>query len=151
MSVFQLDPVKIKKQLRNIVILYSAVSFVFILLFVLFVVIKGFDLSLFLFLMVLLGLMVYTAMRSIKQRKRFFLGYKLEVGEDSLSQSQVGYKDLIIQKQELDSILESKFGMILSTKSARHILGITKNLSDQDYQQVRKVLFDWLSDNLSGK
>jgi len=151
MSVFQLDPVKIKKQLRNIVILYSAVSFVFILLFVLFVVIKGFDLSLFLFLMVLLGLMVYTAMRSIKQRKQFFLGYKLEVGEDSLSQSQVGYKDLIIQKQELDSILESKFGMILSTKSARHILGITKNLSDQDYQQVRKVLFDWLSDNLSGK
>jgi len=151
MSVFQLDPVKIKKQLRNIVILYSAVSFVFILLFVLFVVIKGFDLSLFLFLMVLLGLMVYTAMRSIKQRKRFFLGYKLEVGEDSLSQSQVGYKDLIIQKEELDSILESKFGMILSTKSARHILGITKNLSDQDYQQVRKVLFDWLSDNLSGK
>jgi len=151
MSVFQLDPVKVKKQLRNIVILYSAVSFVFILLFVLFVVIKGFDLSLFLFLMVLLGLMVYTAMRSIKQRKRFFLGYKLEVGEDSLSQSQVGYKDLIIQKQELDSILESKFGMILSTKSARHILGITKNLSDQDYQQVRKVLFDWLSDNLSGK
>ena len=151
MSVYQLDPNKVKKQLRNITMLYSAVSFVFILLFVLFVVIKGFDLSLFLFLMVLLGLMVYTAMRSIKQRKRFFLGYKLEVGEDSLSQSQVGYKDLIIQKEELDSILESKFGMILSTKSARHILGITKNLSDQDYQQVRKVLFDWLSDNLSGK
>jgi len=151
MSVYQLDPNKVKKQLRNITMLYSAVSFVFILLFVLFVVIKGFDLSLFLFLMVLLGLMVYTASRSIKQRKQFFLGYKLEVGEDSLSQSQVGYKDLIIQKQELDSILESKFGMILSTKSARHILGITKNLSDQDYQQVRKVLFDWLSDNLSGK
>ncbi len=151
MSVYQLDPNKVKKQLRNITMLYSAVSFVFILLFVLFVVIKGFDLSLFLFLLVLLGLMVYTASRSIKQRKQFFLGYKLEVGEDSLSQSQVGYKDLIIQKQELDSILESKFGMILSTKSARHILGITKNLSDQDYQQVRKVLFDWLSDNLSGK
>lgn len=151
MSVYQLDPNKVKKQLRNITMLYSAVSFVFILLFVLFVVIKGFDLSLFLFLLVLLGLMVYTASRSIKQRKQFFLGYKLEVGEDSLSQSQVGYKDLIIQKQELDSILESKFGMILSTKSTRHILGITKNLSDQDYQQVRKILFDWLSDNLSGK
>lgn len=148
MPVYFLDPTKTKKEIHSIRILYGVIALVLLLLFVIFVIKKGVDLSLLLFLIVLLGLLIYTARRSIRQRKQFHEGYQLELTSDSLTQSQPGFKDLTIQKSELNSILESKFGLVLSTKSARNSVGITKKLPDDAYQQLRSVLYDWLSENL---
>lgn len=91
----------------------------------------------------------YSSYRAIKQRKQFWDEYKLEIGEKVLVQNQPRYPELRINSEDINSIVEKKFGLVISTTKYNNLLGITKDLPDADYLEVKEILQDWLDQNQS--
>ncbi len=145
MKSYHLDPEKFNKEKRNITGIYGFIMFILTGIFVWMVWKKEINMSSLLILVAFLAMLVHTAYRSVKQRKQFFEGYRLELDENKLSQSQPNFPELIINRDEIKSVLENRSGLIISTTKAPNVLGITKDLRDEDYQEIKKILLSWVS------
>lgn len=149
MKTYRLDPQKFAKEKRSIVFLYGIIILILLIIFILVFLKNELNVFTLLLMLVLVGMLIYTAIRSVKQRRLFFEGYLLELDDNQLRQIQPGYPELIINRNEIQSIQEIHSGLIISTQKAVRLLGITKDLPDQDYQEIKAVLTSWLPNSSS--
>lgn len=146
MKRYQLDPGKLSKTKKNITLLYgiTAVIMVIIIVWLSWEKLMEKDLLSIVVIPLMLGLFVYSAVRAIRQREAFWKSYELMIDVNGLTQKQPHFPDLNINKNEVISIKEEKFGLVVSTEKYNNLLGITKNLSDADYEEVKSTLTSWI-------
>jgi hypothetical protein len=146
MKRYQLDPGKLSKTKMNIILLYgiTAVIMVIIIVWLSWEKLMEKDLLSMVVIPIMLGLFVYSAVRAIRQREAFWKSYELMIDENGLTQKQPLFPDLYISKNEVISIKEEKFGLVVSSEKYNNLLGITKNLSDADYEEVKSILTSWI-------
>ena len=92
-------------------------------------------------------LFVFSGNRAYKQRKELWENYSLELHDDYLVQNQPRYPELRLNKSDLLSATEKKYGMLISAKQGKDILVITNYLPDEDYQEVVQTLKGWIAQN----
>jgi hypothetical protein len=93
------------------------------------------------------ALFVYSGSRAYRQRKTLWENYSLELYDDYLVQNQPNYPELRLNKDDLLSSTEKKYGTLISAKQGKDILVITNYLSDQDYREVVDTLNSWIAEN----
>jgi len=149
MKAYYLDPKKFPKQKKNLILLYGSTG-IFLVIATIIMNRSGQLVGTQLFVLPLMLLFIaYSSYRAIKQRKQFWDEYKLEIGEKVLVQNQPRYPELRINSEDINSIVENKFGLVISTTKYNNLLGITKDLPDADYLEVKEILQDWLDQNQS--
>jgi len=146
MKTYRLDQAKFSKTKKSIILLYGITGVLMIIAAVWMNWERIVEKDLFSMIVVplLIGLLVYSAIRAIKQRREYWDNYKLEIDEEGLTQMQARFPDLHINKDEITNLREGKFGLIISSEKYRDLLGITRNLKDEDYQEVKSILESWL-------
>lgn len=153
MKTYRLDQAKFSQTKKSIILLYGITGVLMIIAAVWMNwdrIVEG-DLFSLIVLPLLIGLLVYSAIRAIKQRREYWDNYKLEITENGLTQMQPRFPDLRINSDEVTNLREGKFGLIISSEKYRDLLGITKNLRDEDYQEVKATLESWLLTALDKK
>ncbi|MCJ7694517.1 MAG: hypothetical protein MUO40_03740 [Anaerolineaceae bacterium] len=147
MKTYRLDQAKFTQTKKSIILLYGITGVLMIIVAVWMNWERIVEKDLFSIIVVplLLGLLVYSALRAIKQRKEYWDDYKLEIDENGLTQTQPRFPDLHISNDEITNLREGKFGLIISSEKYRDLLGVTKNLGDENYQEVKTILESWLS------
>lgn len=149
MKTYYLDPRKFPKQKKNLILLYGSTG-IFLVIAAIIMNRSGQLVGTQLFVLPLMLLFIaYSTYRAIKQRKQFWDGYKLELGDNILIQNQPRYPELRINPEDMTSIVEKKFGLVISTSKYNNLLGITKDLSDADYQEIKEILYGWLAQNVN--
>lgn len=153
MKTYRLDPAKLTKTKTSIILLYGITGVLMIIAAVWMNWERIVDKDLFSIIVIplIIGLLVYSAIRAIKQRKEYWDNYKLEINDNGLTQMQPRFPDLHINSDEITNLREGKFGLIISSEKYRDLLGITKNLRDEDYQEVKAILETWLLTSLDKK
>jgi len=151
MRTYLLDPEKLKKTKKSIYLLYgiSALVMVAIIIWLSWEKIMAKDLLSILVIPLMLGLFLYSAVRAIRQREAFWKFYELSIDQDTLTQKQPNFPELHIGKDEVISLKEEKFGLVVSTEKYSNLLGITRNLREEDYQEVKELLNTWVNANKS--
>jgi hypothetical protein len=146
MKRYQLDPGKLSTTKKNITLLYgiTALIMVIIIVWLSWEKLMEKDLLSIVVIPLMLGLFIYSAVRAIRQREAFWKAYELIIDENGLTQKQPQFPDLNISKNEVISIKEEKFGLVVSTEKYNNLLGITKNLSDADFEAVKSILTSWI-------
>ncbi len=92
----------------------------------------------------MLAMFTYFGIQAYKQRKDLWSTYKLDIFDDHLVQTQPKFPDLKLNWQDLTSIEEKKFGLLVSSKQGRNILVVPRLMAEGDYAEVKTVLEGWL-------
>jgi hypothetical protein len=82
---------------------------------------------------------------ALRERRRYWDEFKLEVGNDSLTRSAYKTSTVRIKKADVKSVREVRIGLIVSTQTKENALLIPRQLDDNDYKIVKRILEDWAS------
>lgn len=145
MKLYGLDKTKLNIEINSIIRIYGFVILALVLLFIFLVTQGNVNPISFLLMVVMPVLVIYTANRSINQRKQLYEGYQLELDDQTLKRIQPGFEDLIIHRAEVKSVAESPLGLIVTTEKSANLLAVARELSDQDYNEIKKILSGWVS------
>ncbi len=146
MKIYRLDPEKFSKARRSIILLYIITGIILIIAAVWMnweqLSTSGFmSLMIIPFIVVLFG---FSAWRAIKQRQQHWQEYTLQIDDNGIVQSQPRMPDLHVKSNDIIAARETKFGLVLSTKLHRNLFGISKDLRDEDYEEVKAKVMSWL-------
>ncbi len=146
MKVYRLDPEKFSKARRSIILLYIITGIVLIIAAV-WMNWEQLSTSGFMSLMIIPLIVVlfgFSAWRAIKQRQQHWQEYILQIDDDSIIQSQPRMPELRVKSSDITAVRETKFGLVLSTERYRNLFGISKDLRDEDYEDVKAKVMSWV-------
>ncbi len=147
MKTYRLDPAKLPQQKNTILKVYGITFLVLVAISVALNWGQETMRSLLWMIPLIAILFVYSGNRAYKQRKELWENYSLELYDDHLIQNQPRYPELRLNKSDLLSATEKKYGMLISAKQGKDILVITNFLPDEDYQEVVQTLKGWIAEN----
>ena len=147
MKTYRLDPAKLPQQKNTILKVYGITFLVLVAISVALNWGQETMRSLLWMIPLIAILFVYSGNRAYKQRKELWENYSLELHDDHLVQNQPRYPELRLNKSDLLSATEKKYGMLISAKQGKDILVITNYLPDEDYQEVVQTLKGWIAEN----
>jgi len=147
MKTYRLDPAKLPQQKNTILKVYGITFLVLVAISVALNWGQETMRSLLWMIPLIAILFVYSGNRAYKQRKQLWENYSLELYDDHLVQNQPRYPELRLNKSDLLSSTEKKYGMLISAKQGKDILVITNYLPDEDYQEVVQTLKGWIAQN----
>ncbi|HBG60165.1 MAG TPA: hypothetical protein DDW97_05245 [Anaerolineaceae bacterium] len=147
MKTYRLDPAKLPQQKNTILKVYGITFLVLVAISVALNWGQETMRSLLWMIPLIAILFVYSGNRAYKQRKELWENYSLELYDDYLIQNQPRYPELRLNKSDLLSATEKKYGMLISAKQGKDILVITNFLPDEDYQEVVQTLKGWIAEN----
>jgi hypothetical protein len=147
MKTYRLDPAKLPQQKNTIQKVYGITFLVLVAISVALNWGQETMRSLLWMIPLIAILFVYSGNRAYKQRKQLWENYSLELYDDHLVQNQPRYPELRLNKSDLLSATEKKYGMLISAKQGKDILVITNYLPDEDYQEVVQTLKSWIAEN----
>lgn len=148
MKTYKLDPEKLPKQLRSVILLYGATFLV--MLVVLYLINRNNPNSNQMIWMIPLLAVLYGFMgwRAYKTRAELWNGYELQISEQGIIQNQPKYPELRIARHDLTAVDEKPNGLILSTVQAQRVLGVPREfLTSADYDSIRSTLNAWVAEN----
>jgi hypothetical protein len=147
MKTYRLDPAKLPQQKNTIQKVYGITFLVLVAISVALNWGQETMRSLLWMIPLIAILFVISGNRAYKQRKELWENYSLELHDDHLVQNQPRYPELRLNKSDLLSATEKKYGMLISAKQGKDILVITNYLPDEDYQEVVQTLKSWIAEN----
>jgi hypothetical protein len=147
MKTYRLDPAKFPQQKNTILKVYGITFLVLVAISVALNWGQETMRSLLWMIPLIAILFFYSGNRAYKQRKELWENYSLELYDDHLIQNQPRYPELRLNKSDLLSATEKKYGMLISAKQGKDILVITNFLPDEDYQEVVQTLKGWIAEN----
>ena len=147
MKTYRLDPAKLPQQKNTILKVYGITFLVLVAISVALNWGQETMRSLGWMIPLIAILFVFSGNRAYKQRKELWENYSLELHDDYLVQNQPRYPELRLNKSDLLSATEKKYGMLISAKQGKDILVITNYLPDEDYQEVVQTLKGWIAEN----
>jgi len=147
MKTYRLDPAKLPQQKNTILKVYGITFLVLVAISVALNWGQETMRSLLWMIPLIAILFFYSGNRAYKQRKELWENYSLELYDDHLIQNQPRYPELRLNKSDLLSATEKKYGMLISAKQGKDILVITNFLPDEDYQEVVQTLKGWIAEN----
>lgn len=147
MKTYRLDPAKLPQQKNTILKVYGITFLVLVAISVALNWGQETMRSLLWMIPLIAILFFYSGNRAYKQRKDLWENYSLELYDDHLIQNQPRYPELRLNKSDLLSATEKKYGMLISAKQGKDILVITNFLPDEDYQEVVQTLKGWIAEN----
>ena len=147
MKTYRLDPAKLPQQKNTIQKVYGITFLVLVAISIALNWGQETMRSLLWMIPLIAILFVYSGNRAYKQRKELWENYSLELYDDHLVQNQPRYPELRLNKSDLLSATEKKYGMLISAKQGKDILVITNYLPDEDYQEVVQTLKGWIAQN----
>ena len=142
MQTFKLDPKKFPGIRRNIIITYAVMSLAGLGVVYLYLgdALFGRAWGLIPFVFVVFALVGWFALR---ERKQYWDEFRLEIGSDALNRSAYKTSTVSVRKSAVTGVREVRQGMIVSTKSKENLLLIPRQLEDEDYQAVKRLLGTW--------
>lgn len=142
MQTFKLDPEKFPKIRRNIIITYAILALVGLGMVWLYLRDNLFTRAwgLIPFVLFLFALAGWFALR---ERKRYWDVFRLEIGNDVLTRSAYKTNTVKLKKSEITTAREVRQGLIVGIPKNKNALLIPKQLQDQDYQLVKRKLDNW--------
>jgi len=144
MKSFRLDPDNFPRIRRNIILTYIILALVALVIFYLYLQEALFNQA---WILVPFVLLVFTAAGwyALQQRRKYWEGYELRLGDKILIRAFPNNPDMKIKRTDVTGIKEVRQGLILATRASENALLIPKELSDQDYQQIKGVMEMWAS------
>lgn len=148
MKTYQFDPEKLKKQTKILILMYS-IPLVLMLVLVYFLNRNRPEMMTQTIILVVLmvGFYGFMGFRRYKQNLQLWKEYSLTVDEDGVSQTQPNFPQVRIPKEEISGIEVVKNGFYVQTKSQGRVLGISKELSDADYEELKQIFSAWAAEN----
>lgn len=152
MKTYQFDPDKLKKQTKTLVIMY-AVPLVLMLVLVYFLNRNRPEMLTQTIILVVLMIAFYAYMgfKRYKQNVQLWKEYSLSVDQDGVLQTQPNFPEVRVPKEEIQSIEEVKNGFYVRTYSQGRVLGISKELIDADYEELKQIFSDWATENAKNR
>jgi hypothetical protein len=144
MKSFRLDPENFPRIRRNIILTYIILALVALVIFYLYLREALFNQA---WMLIPFVLLVFTAAGwyALRQRRKYWEGYELRLGDNILIRAAPNNPDMKIKRKDVTGIKEVHQGLILATRASENALLIPKELSDQDYQQIKGVMERWAS------
>jgi Ca2+/Na+ antiporter len=148
MKTYQFDPEKFKKQTKILVLMY-AVPLVLMLILVFFLNRNRPEMLKQSIIMVVLMIAFYGFMgfKRYKQNAQLWKEYSLTVDENGVTQTQPNFPEVRIKKEDIKSIEVVKNGFYVQTYSQGRVLGISKELPDADYEELKQIFGKWAAEN----
>ena len=147
-KTFRLDPKQLKKQLRNVILIYG-VTGIIAAVFMLYTQRESAS-SPWLLVGALLLMMVYFGYRAYRQRKEIWDSYSLELTDDGLTLCQPKYPNSQIAFNSISAAEESRDGLWLSTAQGNRVFIIPNYLSDFDFRYLKGLVNQHLESNNRG-
>ena len=149
MKTYQFDPEKLKKQTKMLVLMYS-IPLVLMMILIYFLNRKNPNFSItqtLILVALMIGFYVFMGLRRYKQNVQLWNDYTLKVDEDGVSQTQPNFPEVRIPKEEIVGIEVVKNGFYVKTKSQGRVLGISKELKDEEYDELKQIFSAWAAEN----
>jgi len=148
MKTYQFDPEKFKKQTKILVLMY-AIPLVLMLVLVFFLNRNRPEMlkQTIILVVLMIAFYAYMGFKRYKQNAQLWKEYSLTVDDDGVSQTQPNYPEVRIKKEEIKSIEEVKNGFYVQTYSQGRVLGISKELPDADYEELKQIFSNWAAEN----
>lgn len=147
-KTYRLDQKQFERQKRNIFLLYTGTAIVTIIVLLLTQRFTGSSASPWMIIGLILILLVFIGLRSLRQRRELWDEYLLTVSEDKLTQSQPNYPDIEVRLKDITSVEETKEGLYLSSKQGNRVFGIPRQLKEEDYQEIRALFAAYFESNI---
>lgn len=147
-KTYRLDQKQFERQKRNIFLLYTGTAIVTIIVILLTQRFTGSSASPWMIIGLILILLVFIGLRSLRQRRELWDEYLLTVSEDKLTQSQPNYPDIEVRLKDITSVEETKEGLYLSSKQGNRVFGIPRQLKEEDYQEIRALFAAYFESNI---
>lgn len=140
-----LDPAKLAKQKRNIVLLYGITGIVaLIIIFVIQILTKNTEPA-WLAIVAIPVLLVLIAARSIHQRTELWEHYILTLEDEVFIQNQPSYPETRIPLSSITGTETTKEGLYLKSKQGTRIFGIPVQLKDEEFAELSQIVADYLA------
>ena len=148
MKTYQFDPEKLKKQTKILALMYS-IPLVLMVVLVFFLYRDRPEMQNQAIIMVVLMVVFYGFMgfRRHKQNVQLWKEYSLTVDDEGVSQTQPNFPKVRVPKEEVKSIEVVKNGFYVQTYSQGRVLGISKELADADYEELKQIFSKWAAEN----
>ncbi|MFZ3070105.1 MAG: hypothetical protein WA110_03165 [Anaerolineaceae bacterium] len=146
MKTYRLDPNKLPKQKKNILLMYGITFLIMVVIALALNWGQETMTSLRWMLPLMLALFAYSGYQAYRQRKALWDEYRLELFDDYLLQNQPKYPELRLNKADLIGLEEKRYGTLISAKQGKNILVITKDMPDADYEEVKRILNAWVEE-----
>ena len=140
-----LDPNKLSKQQRNIVLLYGITGVAALLIIFVIQRLTGNTEPAWLAIVAIPILLVLIAARSLHQRTELWEHYILTLEDDVFIQNQPHYPETRIALSSITGTETTKEGLYLKSKQGTRIFGIPNQLKDEEYAELGQIVKDYLS------
>lgn len=141
-----LDPKKLNKQKRGIVLLYLSTGLVALTLIYISIKISNLPQPPWLVILAIPLLLIFIAVRSIRQRSELWDQYMLTLSNRVLIQHEPNAADHKLALKDVVSMKETKEGLFLGTNQGPRSFGIPILLKDEDYEELRSMLTKLLAE-----
>ena len=140
-----LDPNKLSRQKRNIVLLYAITGIA--ALVVIFVIqrLSGNTEPAWLAIVAIPILLVLVAARSLHQRTELWEHYVLTLEDDVFIQNQPNYPETKIALSSITGTEMTKEGLYLKSKQGTRIFGIPVQLKDEEFAELSQIVKEYLA------
>jgi len=142
LKVYRLDPEKFSRVQRNIILTYCFLCFVGLGIVYLYLREALFDSAwpLIPFVVLLFSIAGWAALR---KRWKDWEALSLTITDNRLVYIVPKMPELTLKKADITGVRQVRQGMIVSTRLRKNTLLISKDLRDEDYSAVRKILEKW--------
>ncbi len=148
MKTYTLDQSQLAKEKKSIILMYGITLLVLIAIAVSINWGRETMRSLLWLIPMMIAMYVFMGIRSYKQRKAFYEGYKLELFDDTLVQNQPRMSELKFPLSDITNVEVQKKGMLISIKQAKNVLGVSKDvMKEGDYEELKTLLTSWAERN----
>lgn len=140
-----LDPNKLAKQKRNIVLLYAITGVVaLIIIFAIQLLTKNTEPA-WLAIVAIPVLLALIAARSIHQRTGLWEHYILTLEDEVFIQNQPNYPETRIPLSAITGTEMTKDGLYLKSKQGTRIFGIPVQLKDNEFAELSQIVADYIA------
>ena len=140
-----LDPNKLAKQKRNIVLLYGITGIVALVIIFVIQRLTGNTEPAWLAIVAIPILLVLVAARSIHQRTELWEHYILTLEDEVFIQNQPSYPETRVALSSITDTEETKEGLYLKSKQGTRIFGIPVQLKDDEYAELSRIVKEFLA------
>ena len=140
-----LDPNKLAKQKRNIVLLYGITGIVALVIIFVIQRLTGNTEPAWLAIVAIPILLILVAARSIHQRTELWEHYILTLEDEVFIQNQPSYPETRVALSSITGTEETKEGLYLKSKQGTRIFGIPVQLKDEEYAELSRIVKEYLA------
>jgi len=148
---YTLDPKKLNKQKRGIIFLYLSTALVALTFIYISIKISNLAQPPWLVIIAIPVLLIFIALRSIRQRSELWDQYMLTLNKGVLIQHEPNGADHKLALKNVISMKETKEGIFLATNQGPRTFGIPVLLKDEDYEELRSMLTKLLAEKAAAE